>query len=199
MTTAPSQATQPYRFIPDTHTHLLGDRAVVGVTTAAKGLLYDPSHYAKGSDDRGTRVHVAVELWDLYGEETNDLEALPYLNAWRKFRADKQFTPELVEHAACNENLGFAGVIDRVGNTPEIPAILADIKSGAKEPWHRIQTAAYVMLMPNPFKLERWCVYLRSDETYELEVHPRTDLQADLAVFLSCLTVHNWRKRNGIS
>ena len=182
-----------YSFDADTHTHSIGDRRIASVTSAMRDLLYDPSRYASGAADRGTRIHVATELWDLYGEETNDLEALPYLKAWQKFRADKAFTPELVEHAACNEKMGFAGVIDRKGWVPDHPFILVDIKSGAKEPWHKIQTAAYAMLLPDAFRLERWCIYLRPDETYQLEIHPRTDLQADLSVFLSCLSIHNWR------
>lgn len=185
-----------YRFDPDNHVHWLNGNPVASVTGAMRDLLYDPRKYAAGAADRGTRVHIATELWDLYGEETNDLEALPYLKAWQLFRAEKQFTPDRIESAACNEPMGFAGVIDRIGHTPEISRILVDIKSGPPEPWHAIQTAAYAVLAENAYKLERWGVYLKPDGTYYLHVHPRQQLQADLAIFLSCLSIHNWRGKH---
>ena len=187
-----------YRFDPDNHLHTVDGKRITSVTTAIRSAgLIDAAKYAPGSAAHGNHVHVVTELWDLYSEETADLRALQYLDGWRKFREDKQFTPTEVEHACCNMELGYAGVIDRIGRTPEYPRILLDIKSGAKEPWHALQTAAYAAMLPHPFQIERWCVYLRPDSTYQIEIHSRANLHADLAVFLSCLSIHNFKERNG--
>jgi len=186
-----------YRFDSDNHLHLVDGKPVVSVTSAMRGLLFDPTKYREGAADRGTRVHDGLELWDLYGEETSDLEVLPYLAAWRRFRDEKGFKPEQVEYACCSRKFGYAGVIDRIGSTLEFPRILLDIKSGGKEPWHRIQTAAYAAMLATPLELERWGVYVRDNGTYEIEIHPRIEWHSDFSIFLSCLSIHNWKERNG--
>jgi hypothetical protein len=141
---------------------------------------------------RGTAVHEATELYD-YGvldESTVDLRIMPYLDAWKKYRADTGFAPDpnFIERIGVDEVLRYAGTLDRNG---------LDIKSGAPAPWHILQAAAYWHLdVAN--KAPWHAVYLHDDGTYKIKVYSPAELYAAFGVFCGALTVFNFKRENGI-
>lgn len=65
--------------------------------------------------DRGTRVHKACEVLDLYGKADISDDILPYVQAYLQFRRDHAVTWDKIEHAAHHEKDRYAGTLDRRG------------------------------------------------------------------------------------
>lgn len=151
---------------------------------------------------RGEAVHLATAL-----DDNNDLDessvdpiVMPYLVAWHRFKSETQFVCELIETRVYSDRYRYAGTPDRYGYFPSrrYSAVL-DLKTTAQiMPATGPQTAAYAAaLVENGFakKPRRFTVQLRTDSSYRLIEH---DDAADLSVFLSALTLYNWRKKHGI-
>ena len=68
------------------------------------------------------------------------------------------------------------------------PAIV-EIKTGAVLPSYSIQMAGYANLLPEPSSYERVMVTLFSTGHYRTDVYSRLEFRADLATFLSCLNI----------
>ncbi len=141
--------------------------------------------------ERGSAVHAACHYAD-EGDLVEDRlgELLPYVNAWRRFRSDTQFVPDLIEHRAFNESYGFAGTLDRRGASPnwKLPVII-DLKTNEAPRWTGYQLAAYASFFPSPRAYMRLAVELHKNETYRVdEYHPK-DWHSDFAVFASALCV----------
>ena len=188
-----------FTFDPDTHYYELDGKELPSVTTILKDAgIIDTSKYATGSAEFGSDVHAACELYDLYGEESADERVKGHLIAWKAFldRLKPKFTH--CEEPIYHQTHIYAGTPDRVGslNAHNRTAII-DIKSGHKEPWHALQSAAYAWCFEKPTLIERMCVYLRSDGTHSVEYHQRTRLQEDITVFLAALSLRNWRLKHG--
>ena len=153
---------------------------------------------------RGIAVHIAVQL-DICNdlvEESVAPELAGYLQAWRAFRHDSGIHEADFgdpEKPLYHPLYGFAG-------TPDVPfffkkrwAVL-DVKTAdALSPVWGLQTAAYLELInANTPKghhkvVDRYSLRLRENGTYRLEQH--TD-KNDWQVFLSCLTIHQWKGKN---
>ena len=143
----------------------------------------------------GTGVHLACELID-----TDNLAELPeiynpYVNSWNKFVED--FKPNIieVEKLVYSEKYRFAGKADRImkiGNK----LIVADIKSGAKNPVHALQLAGYeIALKEMGYKINsRMAIYLKENNYYLQEFR---DIY-DTTIFLSALNIYNWKINNNI-
>lgn len=154
--------------------------------------IIDPTKYAPGAAQNGSEGHAACEMYDLMGEWPSDGKMRGYVTAWAAFQQHKGLKPGCwiaIEQPQCSEKFGFAGTPDRLGER-----LIVDIKCGVKERWHRIQSAAYALMQDSPYAYERWCVYLRPDGTYAIEEHPRTETVRDIQVFMSALTLVNWKQ-----
>jgi hypothetical protein len=143
--------------------------------------------------DRGTAVHTACELWDVgdLDEDALDPVLCGYLAAWKAFTCD--FRPRWVdiEAARFSAAIGVRGTPDRVGFMQETSCIV-DIKSvSVLSPVTGVQLSGYELLA-GPAEL-RIAVQLRPDGTYRHKSY-----SDERATFLSLLTLHNWRLRNGI-
>lgn len=121
-----------------------------------------------------------------------------YVAAWRKFRRETGFTPDLIEHRCYNESYGFAGTLDRSGsyrvNLTGTADILLDIKCGDAPQWTRIQLAAYASFFQSPRRFTRVAVELHKDNTYRLFRWEGKDWLADFAAFTSCLSVYRMKR-----
>jgi hypothetical protein len=182
------------------HRYWIAGREVPGVT----GILKSLGLIREGGDDyylkRGEYVHEATALDDAgrLDESTLDPVILPYVIAWRKFRADAYFVPtktELVVGSAIHQ---FGGTLDRIG-TMGGRRWLLDLKTGAPEPWHQLQAALYAVAAEEcgePRGLLRGAVYLRSDGTYNLKPYPD---EADRAYALAAVRFAAWKRKEGIA
>ena len=148
---------------------------------------------------RGTAVHRATELYDLgtLDEDSLDPIIVPYLEAYKAFRRETGFEPTQIELRLVHPSLGYTGMLDRVGKIKH-RKILLDLKAvAAIQKATRIQIAAYAELCMKHSILidERRALQLRPDGSYRLsEPYISGD---DLRVFVSLLTIKNWRDKNG--
>jgi len=185
--------------LDEQHRYWLGDRRLPGVTEVLESVgLIDYSVVPQAIRDqaleRGTYVHEATALddQDRLSERSLDPVLVPYVAAWRLFRKDSGFTPEVIEEMAYHETLLYAGTPDRIGTMGK-QRVIIDIKSGGLPPWVMIQLAAYKAIVDHT--LLRYAVVLKKDGRYSLH-GPYTDA-SDLSVFLGALSVHNWKTEHG--
>ncbi len=184
------------------HEYRLDGRIVPSVTQVLKPL-YDfsgiPPEVLERKRQLGTAVHKAIEL-DIAGTLDPDSiapELDGYLMAWAQFKA-AGFRPQFSELRLASKS-GFAGTLDLICTQgPDV--WLLDIKTtAAHSPVMALQTAAYAQLYaeldPPRAPLKRGAVLL--DAAGNFKLFPHAD-RSDLRVFLSLLTVHQWRKSHGI-
>ena len=190
----------PGRFDPELHKYYdNNDIEIPGVTaTLAEAGLINTRYYNNFARDRGKAVAKAIELW-LHGildDETVDMEVRPYLDYFIKFYKNSKFKAELslVEVPLIHPLLHFGGIPDLPGYLNDEPCVI-DIKCGAKEPWHMIQLAYYSILLRDiasfPVK-KRFALYLCGQGLVEYKN------RGDEIMALSCLTVAQWKRREGI-
>ena len=148
----------------------------------------------------GNAVHDMTAYWDrgTLNLEALDKQLFPVLEQWKKFLRDYsvKLDPNFIECIVYCQKFKFAGTPDRVciinGKN-----IVLDIKTGASNPNHAIQLAAYQLaLKEEGLKIHgRWAIYLSTDK-YKIEVFKNP---SDTSVFLSALNIWNWKKnkKNG--
>lgn len=185
------------------HIYTVGAQRVPSVTQILSPLVdfsMVPKAVLERAQQLGTAVHRATELFDLDDLDEDSLsdELLPFLTAWRKFRAETGFVPELIEQRFHHPALRFAGTLDRTG-LMNGRRVLIDIKKMLTlGPVVGIQTAAYAELcrVHGHVVQDRYGLGLRKDGSYRLV--PFTD-KGDWPVFLSLLTIRNYRDKHGLS
>jgi hypothetical protein len=154
---------------------------------------------------RGSRVHAATAMEDVSGVPLDPFYLLEedagYVEAWRRFRAEKRFRTELVEQQVYNPLRRYAGTLDRTGYFEAAPAVryVVDLKTGAAEWWVRVQLAAYCATFPDPRTLTRLCVELHADGTYRLYPFDGRTWQADMTTFLYALAIYNAKRERRIA
>lgn len=190
-------------FDPIEHSYTVGAQRVPGVT-ATLAPLVDYSMIPKAVLERaqqlGTAVHRMTELFDLndLDEEGLSDELLPFLTAWRKFRAETGFVPELIEKRFHHPALRYAGTLDRTGLISGRRALIDIKKMLTLGPVVGVQLAAYAELcrVNGHDVQDRYGLGLRKDGTYRLV--PFTD-KGDWPVFLSLLTLRNYKDKHGLA
>lgn len=188
-------------FDPVEHAYTVAGRRVPSVTQVLAPLIdYSkvPPDTLERARQLGSAVHRMTELYDLDDLDMDSLsdELRPYLTAWMKFRADTGFVPETIEKRLHHPALGFAGTPDRSGLINGKRSVIDIKKMLTLGPVIGIQLAAYSELFSkNGTTIEaRYGLGLRADGTYRLV--PYTD-KGDWPVFLSLLTLRNWKEKNG--
>ena len=189
----------PSRFDPALHKYYIDDMEIPGATTIlAEAGLINRKYHNDFARDRGKAVAMAIELW-LHNDldlSTVDPEVDPYLQDFIGFGMNSNFKPELslVEKPLIHELLRFGGIPDLTGYMNGEPCVI-DIKTGGKELWHKIQTVFYSILLRDVagFKVKkRYALYLCG-----VGLIPHTD-KNDERVAMACLTVAQWKRREGI-
>jgi hypothetical protein len=155
-----------------------------------------PAHILENARWKGEEAHKACEYLDQDDLDWKDVfpEILPFVMAYQKFKAEKEFVPELVEHRCEAEvdGLSFGMCVDRTGTIAGVAYVL-DLKTSSKaQPSWRIQTAAYKLGLGE--KRERGVVHLKKDGTYELLKHTGDE---DELIFRLSLQLAHWKLRNG--
>ncbi len=187
-----------------THTYRAGGVIVPSVTQVleAVGVVdysYLPPSTRNMALQRGSYVHLACQMDDEgdLDEDALDPALLPYVAAWRAFRAERGFTFQEIERRVHSARYGYAGTLDRTGTNADGDLCLIDIKTSRAEGWVRLQTAAYAGAQDEPRRYLRGCAELHADGTYRALWFPATEFQADFNGFLSCLHVFRLQEKFG--
>ena len=159
---------------------------------ASVGIIVT-SFYDLTGCERGEAVHLLTQYNDLndLDEESVDPSLAPYLAGWRKFLAEHECKWREIEIRRDHPVFRYTGKPDRIGTVDGRDAVV-DIKSGAKEWWHRYQLSAYSAFGDN-FHYNRIVVRLDVRGGYALDPYGPTP-PADLNVFLAALTLHNVKR-----
>ena len=190
--------TEEIKFNKDTHTYFLDDRKIPSVTQIISSAgLSDFSKVnqdiLKRSQSFGSAAHLACQLHD---DNRLDMKSLdpalePYLEAWILFKRDfgiTKFTE--IEKQVYSAKYIYAGCLDRLWEDT-----LIEIKTCTTIPKTTgLQLVGYQGAYEEMYKVKikrRLCVQLL-DGTYKMEEYKE---KSDRTVFLSCLNLHNWRKR----
>lgn len=126
-------------FYPETHTYWLDGKQLPSVTDVLRFLSQDA--YSKISKytlqtaaERGTRIHEACEVFDLYGELPDyeeDYDIFPYVTAYANFCNDYQPVWMAIEEPVTDGE--YAGTVDRIGRVKGIDGLVCvDVKSSSK-------------------------------------------------------------------
>ncbi|CAM2143706.1 PD-(D/E)XK endonuclease-like domain-containing protein [Pararobbsia alpina] len=190
-------------FDPVAHEYRADGRRVPSVTQTLAPLVdYSsvPAAVLKRAQELGTAVHRMTELYDLDDLDMDelDIELMPYLSAWIKFRADTGFVPETIEQRLHHPSLHYAGTSDRTGLIKRRRAVIDIKKMLCLPPVVGVQLAAYRELHikhGTPIE-DRYGLGLRADGTYRLV--PFTD-KSDWPTFLSLLTLRNFKDKHGLA
>jgi hypothetical protein len=181
--------------LSEDHIYTVDGKHPPGVTTII-GDVYGRYPYPEGAAERGHHVHLATQLYDEGDLDTDTLDPVVggYLEGWKRFRDEMEFTPTQVEMFVYNETYGYCGTLDRLGTFGDKPnnRVILDIKSGVPEPWHSLQLWAYSLCLEEPH--QRFAVYLSPKGKYKLIPYNNRE---DRSVWLSTVTVYRWRLKNG--
>lgn len=183
-----------------THTYRVDGVVVPSVTQILAPLndfsMVSPAdlEYAR---QLGTAVHKATELYDAgdLDESTVPEVVQPYLDAWIRLRRELPFEILGMEKRVYHPAHRYCGTYDRLVKFDD-RRCMWDIKTGDLYPSYGPQTAAYKNAEEKQSgkRIEgRHTIQLRDDGTYR--IHEMKDPE-DWAVFLSCLTLHNFRNKH---
>lgn len=151
----------------------------------------------------GTAVHKAVEL-KLRGtldEDTLDVALKPYVEAWANFEEDFGYVHMTSEFQGFHPIYRYAYTIDLLGEITKgkFPGLsVGDIKTGIVKPADKIQLAGYKLAVGKEYK-NVFAIYLNPDfqpRGYRV-VFSRSN-QTEQGIFLSALSLQNWKKQENL-
>ncbi|MBZ5497676.1 MAG: hypothetical protein LAP85_14840 [Acidobacteriia bacterium] len=191
-------------FNPEKHEYSLptGEVLVSVTQVIDRSGLVDTSHFTEFHRLRGQAVHMACEYDDqgCLDESSIDSRILPYVDAYRRFKAEIEFAWEGVEDRRWHRTFRYAGTIDRWGlmhlGGDLVPVVL-DLKSGVPEACWGIQLAAYAHLLDQPECYRRAVLRLKRDGKYDLRELPHSEAAEDWSTFVSLMNVLRWKAKHG--
>jgi hypothetical protein len=188
-----------FHFDEATHTYTLDGVKVPGVTSIIEPIRPDfdrvPPDVLERKRALGTAVHLACELDDNDELESCDDVLQPYVQAWRRFKAEAGAVILANERRMPHLQLRYAGTIDRLALI-DGEAWLLDLKTSAgPHPSYGVQLAGYAELLaandgPGTVK-RRASVHLFNDATFKLAEFKDPN---DAAAFRACLAIYNWKE-----
>lgn len=187
-------------FVEDKHLYLVDGIPQVSVTQVIEAI----GMIRKASDwhmERGSHIHKMIELYvnDNLDETTLDPQLVPRLDAYKQFEKASGFKVDGTEIPLSHPIWKYCGKPDIWGTFKDKNGLyLIDIKSGQHEEWHLIQIAAYAELLSvNNIQINgAYNLYLKDAGDCKLEPYNRTQLRQGLSVFLSAVTILNWKGNN---
>lgn len=188
------------------HEYSVDGRKLPGVTRvlASQFPLNVPPERLEFARQLGKAIHSATEMIDegLLDWHTLDARVVPYCKAWLKFKSETCCQIIAIERKVHHPVLRYAGTLDRKVKIAGEVAII-DLKRPVLGPRVGVQLAAYqhadaehgkMKKSNEPPATKRYGVQLRSDETYRMREYKET---SDWSVFVSALTIYNWRAQHG--
>ena len=181
----------------DKHEYFFKGYKIDGLTATLKesGLIRNSDPWYA---DRGQKIHLATELWDKnkLDEESLDIQIIPYLESWKRFRKDQSYTPTHIEYQTYHPELMVGTKIDRLP--------LLDLKSGSPEPWHVLQIGFQreclkIHKMNENFRMNPMSVYLNPDGgPPKIKVYKVVEMMEAFKVYASMLYFIRWKRQKGI-
>jgi hypothetical protein len=176
-----------------------------GVTRilAEAGMMAD-FQVAEDILERGSEVHRYTAEMDLAVSDPlrrkPDLRGFPkewrgFTRAWQKFKDQSLSTIHLVEEEVSDKLYGIRGRLDRVVEIRgrKERAIL-EIVTGSVQPYKALQMAGYGRCLDHRAIFIRLWVELHEDATFKMGEFPLREYFDDVATFLSCLRVMQWKR-----
>ncbi len=172
------------------HAYTLDGAKLPGVTRLiSEAGLSDMNWVTEAALLRGEYIHRTIELFlkDDLVESTLDETLKARLDAFRQFQRETGYQVQRddagkprTEVRLFHPLYRYAGTVDQLGTLGGAPLLL-ELKSGAPDKWHRIQTALYCMLLdPRP---RRAVLYLPKSGGYRfVQHHERVDFDVAKAV-----------------
>jgi len=183
----------PELLLDENHHYTLDGKRIDGLTStiAEAGLIRNSgSKYMES----GTAIHKITELWDLgiIDKYEIDPEGLPYLESWKRFRKDQNYTPIEIEYPTYHPELVVGCKIDR------LPGPI-DLKSGSPEPWHILQIALQwsALICHGMHDLARspMDIYLDPDGgSPKVKSYKTSEMREAFKVYASMLHFLRWRR-----
>ena len=168
-----------------------------GVTTVLQDAgLANQFNHDKYAAQRGTYAHKACHLLDqnILVENTLDDVIGPYIQSYKLFRASRPEEVAFSEKLVYSKVFHFAGTLDRI-MTDGKWFDLWDLKTGAYDVAHELQTAAYALAWQEMTGLrirDRYGIHLKSNGSIaKMEKHKKLNSKT---VFLAGLTAITWLK-----
>jgi hypothetical protein len=191
-------------FEPNGHRYFLGSAEVPSVTAVLKPL-YSFDGIPAATLDRKRQIGSALDeiiildLADDLDESTVDPALTGYLEAFRRFRADKKFAAVAVQKPVASAKYRYAGTPDAWGSLDGEDAICDWKATYDLHPAVALQTAAYHNAACEmdllQYRAKRYGVRFMPDGKYELVQYKD---KGDFNLFLSLLSILNWKTRNGL-
>jgi len=189
-------------FDPKTHTYKFRGKVKPAVTDIIKaaGMCSDFA-IDENAANFGTAFHKTVELLERDSLDEYDSAIEPWLNAYKAFKKDFQnLTLFVCEEPMYSPKFDYCGTADLIfHNRNDNTFTLLDIKTGAKQSYWALQTAAYYNLLIENFSwtmteknLKRWAIRIMPN-SYSLENYENQG--NDFNYFVSALNVYTWRKK----
>ena len=155
--------------------------------------LMDDTWFTEESCDRGTAVHDLTAAYDLGALDPRSLVSnyKPYVLAHVAAMNVLRPTMLAVEEPEVHPRHRFGGRPDRIAKVHKVLTVL-EVKTGAKEKSHQIQTALQAILVAwryglQPQLLQRFALYYRRSGAYSLEPHKeRRDYDEAYRVIKEC-------------
>lgn len=151
----------------------------------------------------GKAVHKTIELHckGKLDEESLDPELKPYLKAWENFVFDFVYDHQKSEIQGYNEKYRFCYTFDQGGmiNYKKIRcACLLDIKTGQQKSCDKVQVnGGYALAVDK--NILTGILYLNPEfKPSGYKIIFSMDNKRDQAIFLSALTIHNYKKENNL-
>lgn len=192
-------------FDSDKHEYRLDGAAVPSVTQVL-APLYSLDSIPRDVLERKRQIGVALDaiieldLADDLDESTIDEQLGGYFEAWQRFRKEKKFNPFWTQKRVASLKYRYAGTPDAWGTMDDHRALVDYKATYAMHPAVALQTAGYENAVYESFpnidrNLRRYGVQFCDDGRYNIVPY---ESKQDWAIFLSLLSVHNWRARNGL-
>lgn len=187
----------PELLLDENHHYTLDGNPLDGLTStiAEAGLI--GNFGTEWHMDKGTAIHLATELWDkgTLDESTVDPQIQGYLESWKRFRKDQNYTPIEIEYRIVNSVLMVASRVDRIP--------LLDIKGGVPAPWHILQIAfqwaTLTVEHPREWVSKPMDIYLDAEGgPPKVKVYNLMELKEAYKVYCSMLHFLRWRRSVGI-
>jgi len=185
----------PELILTDDHRYLLDGKPLDGLTSTIKEAGLISNYGSEWHMNKGTAVHLATEYFDrgTLDEDTLDPQIQGYLESWKRFRKDQDYTPKYIEYPIYHPELMVGMKIDRLPGPTEI-------KSGTKEPHHILQVAmqyktAVIWKLYDYSKDIPMTVYLNPDGgPPKIEQYNFSQIQEAFKVYASMLHFLRWRR-----
>lgn len=152
----------------------------------------------------GSAVHKCVEyrVKGTLNESTVDPALMPYLAGWDNFVEDFGFKFKASEVQGFHPVYRYAYTADLLGEITKgkfLGEAVGDVKTGMVKPADRIQIAAYKMAVGKQYK-NTFLLYLNPEfkpRGYKVIFADNNKMEQGL--FLSCLSIHNWKKQEKLT